>query len=412
MTEPLAPPRPKNPLHRTPPANVPPTARSRKAHIFTRAAAEGRFMLQRCGGCGTYLYPAHDVCSSCLSADLPVVEAPDGGVILSFTSVRVPVDPYFRDRAPWKIALVGLDCGPKVIAHMHGDCQMGERVRLSFQLDRSGSAAAFALPLEKTAHMTDDRQWREMTADPRYRRILVTNGRGFAAREMVQSLFSAGAKSVYVGMPESWKPWKDEAAIRESGAKIVPLDASDEKSVRTLADDIGGKIDILINTQEHIRAGGLLDRSGTGTFRDEIAQSYLGFVNLAQSFAPAMRARGSDGTNSAVAWINVLSVYGLANWPAYGGYSASQAALLSLSHCLRAELRPGGIKVMNLFTGPTDSEWFGQLPPPKLPAAAVARALVKALMTGVEDVFVGDIAQDVRARLDANPKAVERELGD
>ena len=29
---------------------------------------------------------------------------------------------------------------------------------------------------------------------------------------------------------------------------------------------------------------------------------------------------------------------------------------------------------------------------------------------GLEDVFVGDVAQDVRARLAVNPKALEREL--
>ena len=30
---------------------------------------------------------------------------------------------------------------------------------------------------------------------------------------------------------------------------------------------------------------------------------------------------------------------------------------------------------------------------------------------GIEDVYVGDVAQDVRARLAVNPKALERELG-
>ena len=64
-------------------------------------------------------------------------------------------------------------------------------------------------------------------------------------------------------------------------------------------------------------------------------------ISPAQAFGPAMRMRGADGVNSAAAWINILSVYALENWPPYGAYSASQAACLSLSHCLRAELRPG-----------------------------------------------------------------------
>ena len=192
----------------------------------------------------------------------------------------------------------------------------------------------------------------------------------------------------------------------------MPLDIGDEKSVADLAADIGGKVDILVNTTEHVRAGGLLDRQGTSVVRDEIDQSYLGFVHLAQAFGPAMRMRGSDGVNSAAAWVNILSVYALANWPMFGAYSASQAACLSLSHSLRAELRPGGVKVVNVFYGPAR---YRMVPDG---AAAEGRAVARSRARscrrskrGLEDVFVGDVAEDIRQRLAANPKAVERELG-
>ena len=123
-----------------------------------------------------------------------------------------------------------------------------------------------------------------------------------------------------------------------------------------------------------------------------------------------MRMRGADGINNSVAWVNVLSVYALANWPAFGAYSASQAACLSLSHCLRAELRLGGVKVLNLFTGPLDNEWFQTVPPPKVAPRAVAQAVVSGLRDGLEEMYVGDVAEGIRQRLAANPKALEREL--
>jgi len=41
----------------------------------------------------------------------------------------------------------------------------------------------------------------------------------------------------------------------------------------------------------------------------------------------------------------------------------------------------------------------------------VAGAIVSALENGVEDVFVGEVANDVRQRLASNPKALERDLG-
>jgi hypothetical protein len=78
---------------------------------------------------------------------------------------------------------------------------------------------------------------------------------------------------------------------------------------------------------------------------------------------------------------------------------------------MRSELRPGGVKVLNAFFGPLDTEWFQTVPPPKLAPAALAKAVVAALQDGNEDIFVGDIAQDIRERLKANPKALERELG-
>jgi NAD(P)-dependent dehydrogenase (short-subunit alcohol dehydrogenase family) len=98
------------------------------------------------------------------------------------------------------------------------------------------------------------------------------------------------------------------------------------------------------------------------------------------------------------------------NWPQYGAYSAAEAASLSAAQCLRAELRPGGVRVMNVFFGPLDTEWFQTVPPPKVAPAALAKAVVQALQRGLEDVFVGDIAEDIRVRLAANPKALEREL--
>lgn len=368
-------------------------------------------MLQRCGTCGTFAYPAREACPSCLSVGLVFVDAPRRAILLAETSAHVPSDVYFRERAPWRIGLVRMDCGPTIVAHLHADCVEGAPVRMSFQLDKSGHAVAFARPEEETQHMADDRQWREMTADPKFRRVFVTNGRSVIGQEAVTALKAAGAKMVFVGVAEPWRPFAGERLLRgQEGVEVVTLDAADEKSTADLAADIGGKVDILVNTTEYIRAGGLLDRRGTSIARDEVDQAYLGFINLAQAFGPAMRMRGADGISNSVAWVNILSVYALANWPAFGAYSASQAACLSLSHCLRAELRPGGVKVMNLFTGPVDCEWFQTVPPPKVAPRAVAQAIVSGLRNGLEEMYVGDVAEEIRQRLAANPKALEREL--
>lgn len=413
MTDPLIRPRRKDPLKRTRLPTQPPNWRSRTTHLLTRAAAEGRFALQQCAACNAYCYPARDACPQCLSSALVVKDVPRDGVILSETSVRVPSDVYFRERAPWRIGLVKLSCGPTLVAHLHGDSRDGDAVRMSFQIDKAGQAVAFAQPSSEKPFMTDDKQWREMTADPKFRRVLITNGRTAVGQEIAAALKAAGATTLFVGIADAWKPFLGETKLRAiDGVDIVPLDVSDEKSVFDLAADIGGKVDILINTNEHIRPGGLFDRVGTTTSQVELGQSYLGLLHLAQAFGPTMRMRGADGVNSAAAWVNVLSAYALTNWPIFGQYSAVQAACLSLSQCLRAELRPGGVRLMNVFTGPLDIEWFQTVPPPKVAPRALAAAVVRGLKDGLEDVFVGDVAEDIRQRFAANPKALERELGE
>ena len=122
-----------------------------------------------------------------------------------------------------------------------------------------------------------------------------------------------------------------------------------------------------------------------------------------------MLARGADGTNAAVAWVNLLSIYALAAQPAFGALSVSHAACLSLSHWLRAELRAGGVRLMNVFSGPLDTEWYQTAPPPKVAPGQLAEAVVDGLRRGLEEIYVGDVAKDVRERLAANPKALERE---
>ena len=80
-----------------------------------------------------------------------------------------------------------------------------------------------------------------------------------------------------------------------------------------LAEQLGG-VDILINTADYHRNFGIAARDGVETARAEMDVNYFGLLRLAQEFAPAMRARGADGQSSAIAWVNVLSVFALSNF--------------------------------------------------------------------------------------------------
>jgi NAD(P)-dependent dehydrogenase (short-subunit alcohol dehydrogenase family)/uncharacterized OB-fold protein len=397
---------------RTPQLNLPPGARGRVALGLTAAAAEGRFELQVCRDCGAVQYPPREACLRCVGPRLQWRQQSGAGQLLACTTLEHSNDLYFRERLPWRLGMVQLDAGPSVMVHLHG--AVGEppaRVVVGARLDRAGQAVLIGFPDKESADMADDKTLREMTSDPQFRKVLVTDGKSAVGQAVVRALAKAGADLVWVGHAE---PWKKLPGLAELAAlpqvTLVPLDVSNERSVNELAGEIGGKVDIVVNTAELHRAFGIGARRGTDVAKAEMEVNYFGLLRLAQAFGPALKGRSADGVAHATAWVNLLSVYALANFPAHGTFSASKAAALSLAQCLRAEMRPAGIRVINVFPGPIDDEWNQAIPPPKLAPAALASAIVKALRDGVEDIYPGDVAQEWRERWRDNPKILEREL--
>jgi len=407
-------PKRKNPMLRTRAPTLPSASRSRVALGLTAAAARGRLELQVCLDCGVVQYPPREVCRECLSHRL-VWRRHDGrGELLTETTLRNAQELFFRERLPWRVGIVRLDAGVNVVAYLHASVGAAPgRVRVEAALDRAGQAALVAVPEQGRPRLSDDPKLREMTCDPRARKILVTDGKTAVGQAVVRALAAAGADLICIGEAEPWKKVAGLEALRElPQATIVPLDLTDGRSVQELAGEIGAKVDILINTADHHRTFSITSRRGVETAQLEMEINYLGLLRLAQAFAPVLKARAADGPANAIAWVNLLSIFALANYPPHGTYAASKAAAFSLSQALRAELRLAGVRVINLFPGPIDDEWDQLELPPKLSPAAVATALVEALKGSVEDVYPGDVAQDWLARHLDNPKALERELGE
>jgi NAD(P)-dependent dehydrogenase (short-subunit alcohol dehydrogenase family)/uncharacterized OB-fold protein len=412
VSEALNRPKRKNPVLRTRSPTLPPGKRSRVALGLTAAAARGRLELQICEECKAAQYPPREACHRCLS-DRLVWRAQSGdGELITDTMVRHPQELFFRERAPWRVGIVHLDAGVNVIAHLHEGVGAAPcRVHVETALDRGGQAVLVAVPEKGRLSLSEDPKLREMTCDPRFRKVLVTDGKSAVGQATVKALAAGGADLIWVGEAEPWKEMPGFATLRElPQVNIIPLDVTDGRSVREVAGQIGAKVDILINTADHHRTFSISSRRGVETAQAEMDVNYLGLLRLAQEFGPVLKARAADGPSSAVAWVNLLSIFALSNYPPHGTYSASKAAALSLSQALRAELRPAGVRVINLFPGPIDDEWNQLILPPKITPAAVASALVQALKGSVEDVYPGEIAQDWLARYTDNPKILEREL--
>ena len=410
MTLPLPPPPKKNPQKRTVSPTRPPESRSRASLGLSAAAAEGRFALQHCDECGTIQYPPRDACCSCLSTELTWQDTDPAGSILAETTVQTSTKLFFRERAPWRTGTVKLDAGPVVICHLHGDCERHGRIELINRLDRSGQAVLLALPQNRKPNMEDDPQLRSLTCNPKHRRVLITDARNPNALALAEALTAAGAATIFIGESESWRPYPGQAElVAMEKVEVLPLDVTDTSSVKRLAGEIGGKTDILINNARFVRPGGVLQRGDTAFAKNEMEVNYLGLMRLAQAFGPGMCSRTADGDNAAVAWVNILSVHALSNLPEYGCFSASNAAARSLSQSLRSEFRASGLRVLNVYCGPTEDDWHQPLPPPKVMPANLARTVVQGLQDGLEETWCGDVAKDVYRRFRDDPGVLERE---
>ena len=66
------------------------------------------------------------------------------------------------------------------------------RVHVGARLDRAGAAVLIGFPPEESEHMADDKMLREMTSDPKFRKILVTDGKTEVGQALVKALAKAG----------------------------------------------------------------------------------------------------------------------------------------------------------------------------------------------------------------------------
>ncbi len=371
MTRALERPKKKNPLV---PARAPkplPAARSRAALGLAVAASEGEFRLQVCQDCGAVQYPPRDVCGNCLSDALKWRAAERYGTLVATTQTRISSERFFRERPAWRTGLVTLDGGVGVIAHLHADCEVGGRVLLDIKLDPAGRGAMFATPERAAPHQEDDpriarfhfRSEIPQRADRR-------TGAPRPRRPSPKRCSAPAPRGVYVGLSEAWRPIGPRPLPK--AVEIVALDPTDAKSVEELADRIGDKVDILVNNSDYFRPAGVVDGQDPARARLTFETHCLGFLRLAAAFGPVMRARTAETGRSAAAFVNIISAWCLSGSSEHAAYAGSQAALRSLSLGLRAQMRPSGLKVVDVLTGPIEDEWRQSIRPPKV-APAVAR---------------------------------------
>lgn len=103
---------------------------------FWEAAAQDRLVLPRCRSCGTWIWYPRTFCPACRSSGVEWLPASGRGTVYSFTVSHRGMGPW-REHAPYVIAYVELEEGPRVMTNIVGaapdSVRIGDAVRAVFQ---------------------------------------------------------------------------------------------------------------------------------------------------------------------------------------------------------------------------------------------------------------------------------------
>ncbi len=104
---------------------------------YWAAAKRRELVIQRCNACGKLRFPPEVGCFGCGSREATWAAMSGRATLYSWTVVHPPLLPYFAERAPWPVAAVQLDEGPRLISYLVGvaieEYVMGMPLRAGFE---------------------------------------------------------------------------------------------------------------------------------------------------------------------------------------------------------------------------------------------------------------------------------------
>ncbi len=139
----------------------------------------------------------------------------------------------------------------------------------------------------------------------------------------------------------------------DNAVAMIYLDVINEESVVNAVNEVfkeTGRIDVLINNAGMGMAGAVEDSSDNDVKR-QFETNIIGAVRVINEVLPHMREAGSGMI------INIGSVAGYIPIPYQGVYSATKAALLSLTFSLRNEIRQFGLNACIVQPGDTKTNF-------------------------------------------------------
>jgi NAD(P)-dependent dehydrogenase (short-subunit alcohol dehydrogenase family) len=232
----------------------------------------------------------------------------------------------------------------------------------------------------------------------------VTGANRGIGRALVDALLERGSPRIYAG---TRRPEELADLAAASGGRVVPvrLDVTSPDDIKAAA-GLATDASILVNNAGVALQFGsaFTDAAWLSAGREEFEVNVLGTLAVTQAFAPVLARQGGGAV------VNLSSVAGLVPFAAFVSYSASKAAVHSLTQVTRAILSAQGTFVAGVYPGPIDTEMAGRLTVPKATPRDAAHAILDGIEAGREEIFPDPTAQQLGALYLQNPKALEQQV--
>jgi NAD(P)-dependent dehydrogenase (short-subunit alcohol dehydrogenase family) len=212
---------------------------------------------------------------------------------------------------------------------------------------------------------------------------LVTGANRGIGSAIVREMLKAGVAKIYATARDP----KTLPAFGDSRVVPLQLDITSDASVNAIASAIKD-VDVLVNNAGTLAFGDYIS-SSLENFEEDMRTNYFGTLRVLRAFTPQFVARKS-GTIA-----NVSSVVGLSAVPQMAGYSASKAALHSITQSLRGTLEKDNITVIGIYPGPIETDLAKPVPYPKVTPESAAVDIVKGIAEGRTYVFPDPQAKQV-----------------
>ena len=228
---------------------------------------------------------------------------------------------------------------------------------------------------------------------------LVTGANRGIGRALTDALLARGVKKVYATArnPEALCDLRDDRLVS------LRLDVTDADEIRAAA-EAAADVQLVFNNAGLLLATGIADSNVLDQARREMEVNYFGPLQLLHRLAPTLARNGGGAV------VNIGSAAGLTNVPFYPTYSASKAALHSLTQAARILLGPQGTSVFGVYAGPVDTDMVRDLALPKTAPRDVAFAILDGIEAGQEDIFPDPFALDFGRRFQSSPKGSEQQI--